>query len=118
MECVSTAKVGYYQNDELIFKDGMIGVVTSGSLLICKHPNSPNGPTTLIKRAYEGEVIGFMEGDNGITCSPLTMIVTYEDATEIVFLEKQAFKKLWKKQTNMSEQQICLRDLETNEYFA
>lgn len=118
MECVSTARVAYYQKDELVFKQGKVGVVTSGSLLICQHPHSPDGPTTLIKRAYEGDIIGFMEGDNGITCSPLTMIVTYDDATEIVFLDKPAFIKLWKKQTNMSEQQICLRDLETNEYFA
>jgi len=115
---MQTAVVEFYPKDSVVFKKERIGVITSGQVMFCKHPNTAEGKPFIIKKAFEGDIIGFFDGDNGVSASPLTWYITFTDATEIVWLEKDQFTELWKMQQKMTEQQVVLKDLETNASFA
>lgn len=92
-------------------------MITSGAIIICKHPNTATGPTQIIKKSVEGDIIGFDEGDGGLTANPLTWFMAFQDGTEVVFLELDAFRDLWKLHSKMFEQMIVLKDLDSNESF-
>lgn len=93
----------YYPKDALVFKKDRIGVITSGQIMFCKHPNSCDGNPVIVKRAYEGDIIGFIEGDNGLTNNPLTWYITITDHTEVIFLQVEQFMSLWRLQHKMTE---------------
>ena len=71
----------------------------------------------LFKKAIEGDIIGFKEGDNGVTCNPLTWLLATEDNTEIIFMDLQKFADLWALQSVRIEQQIVFKVLEGTEWF-
>jgi hypothetical protein len=100
---MKNAAVDFYPKDAVVFKKGRIGVITSGQVMFCKHPNSAEGRPYIIKKAFEGDIIGFFDGDDGLSASPLTWYITFTDATEIVWLEPEKFKELWKMQQKMTE---------------
>jgi hypothetical protein len=52
-------------------------VITSGSIIIAKHPNTATGPAQIIKKVVEGDIIGFDEGDGGLTANPLSWFLSF-----------------------------------------
>lgn len=74
---MQTAQVEFYEKDSLVFIKNRVGVITSGAIIICKHPNTSTGPIQIIKKSVEGDIIGFDEGDGGLTANPLTWFLAF-----------------------------------------
>lgn len=82
---------------------GKVGIITTGSVVMIRHSNNEVDGPNIIKKGFQGDIINFYEGDDGITSNPLTWIKAGQDATEILFVEEAQFKELWKLQTKMTE---------------
>ena len=68
------AEVELYGKEQVIFLNDRIGVVTSGSAEIRRHNNQNLLKPFIVKKAIEGDVIGWAEGDCSYSSSPLTWI--------------------------------------------
>ena len=53
-----------------------VGVVTMGAVEVRKHQDNNLLKPYLVKKAIEGDVIGFAEGDGNQSGSPLTWLVS------------------------------------------
>jgi len=51
-------------------------------------------PATIGKYG-EGRILGHGQSDGGITVNAQTWFTTFDDNTEIIFLDLKAFSKLW-----------------------
>ena len=80
----------------MIFDKGKIGIITSGSVVIMRHSNNDVDGPRIIKKAFPGDIINFEEGDDGSTSNPLTWFRATQNSTELVFMDKDQFKELWK----------------------
>ena len=49
----------------------------------------------LLSKVKEGDVIGFDEGDWGVTADPLTWMVNFTETTEVLIFSREEFKDLW-----------------------
>ena len=71
----------------------------------------------IIKKAVEGDIIGFSEGDESQSSSPMTWLISMQNQTEVIYLRPEDFKELWNLQLKFTEQQIVLQKLEQSKYF-
>ena len=92
---LSNAEVELYRSDQPIFLRDRIGVITMGSIEVRCH----DGPDILkpyfTRKAIEGDVIGFEQGDDGVTSSPLTWLICKQDMTEVIYFSKEHWDLLW-----------------------
>lgn len=91
---IPRCKVEYFKQEDVIFLLGRVGIVTSGSLRVMNHDADILSPET-IGRYKAGRIIGHGETDNNITTHSQTWILSFDDMTEVVFLEKEVFDELW-----------------------
>lgn len=61
-------------------------MVAMGSVEIRSHKDFSLLKPIIVKKAIEGDIMGFAEGDNNLSGSPLTWLVSMQDQTEIVFI--------------------------------
>ena len=80
------AEVELYEKEQIIFLNDRIGVVTSGSLEIRRHNNNDLLKPYIVKKAIEGDIIGWSEGDCGYSSSPLTWIRAIQNDSEVIFI--------------------------------
>ena len=111
------AQIELYAKDTAIFLQDRIGVVTMGSVEIRRHNNKDLMQPYIIKKAIEGDIIGWAEGDHAYSSSPLTWLISMQNDTEVVFISKKDWPHLWNIQRQFTEQQIVLQKLEQNNYF-
>ena len=111
------AQIELYAKDTAIFLQDRIGVVTMGSVEIRRHNNKDLMKPYIIKKAIEGDIIGWAEGDHAYSSSPLTWLISMQNDTEIVFISRKDWPHLWNIQRQFTEQQIVLQKLEQNNYF-
>lgn len=57
-----------------------------------------------MKKAIEGDILGFGEGDNNVSGSPLTWLISMQDQTEVLFIQKKDWDQLWGLQKKYTEQ--------------
>ena len=72
----------------------------------------------IVKKAIEGDIIGWAEGDCSYSSSPLTWIRAIQDDTEVCFISRADWTQLWNMQRTFPEQQIVMQKLEQNSYFS
>ena len=72
---LKNAQVRLFKKDQVVFLRGEIGVVTMGSIEIRRHNNKQLLKPYIVKKAVEGDIIGFKEGDDNYTSSPLSWLV-------------------------------------------
>lgn len=89
------AKIQTYKDESLVFCNGRIGIVLSGAILVKNHSMEDLSKPILLHKALEGSILGFMEGDDGLTGDPLTWMICYGSFTEVLWLEKNEFMDLW-----------------------
>ena len=94
MQIIPFCKVEYYKQEEVIFLMGRVGIVTHGSLRVMNHDENIMQPQT-IGRYKAGRIIGHGETDNKITTHSQTWILSFDEITEVVFMEKEVFDRLW-----------------------
>ena len=82
-------------DESLVFCHGRIGIVLSGAILVKNHPMEDLSRPILLHKAMEGDILGFTEGDDGLTGDPLTWMIAFGNNTEVLFLEKDEFMALW-----------------------
>jgi hypothetical protein len=70
--------------------------VTTGSIIMRKHQNGAAVEPYLAKKLVEGDILGFADGDDGISLNPLSWFFSGQDNTEVVFLSEREFMELWK----------------------
>ena len=90
-----SARLRVYKKDDIVFISRSVAVILSGAILIKNHPMDDLSNPKLLSKAQEGDVIGFDEGDTGITADPLTWMVTFSDNTEVLIFTREEFKDLW-----------------------
>lgn len=83
-----------------------------GSVEIRKHNNNDVLKPYVVKKGIEGDIIGWAEGDESYSSSPLSWIVCLQNNTEVIFIGKSNWEKLWGLQKSFTEQQIVLQKLE------
>lgn len=102
-EILRRAEVELYGKDQVIFLNDRIGVVTSGSVEIRRHNNKNLLKPFIVKKAIEGDVIGWSEGDCSYSSSPLTWIRAIQDDSEVIFICKNDWMQLWNMQRTFPE---------------
>lgn len=89
-----------------------------GSIEIRRHNCIDLLKPFIVKKAIEGDIIGFSEGDDqDNTASPLTWLLSMQDQTEVVFIKQEDWADIWNLQKKFTEQQIVLQKLEQNKNF-
>jgi hypothetical protein len=73
---IKQADVELYAKDQPIFLNNRVGVVLMGSVEIRRHSNTSLMKPYIVKKATEGDIIGFAEGDANNSASPLTWHVS------------------------------------------
>lgn len=111
------ADVELYGRDQVVFLKDRIGIVTSGSVEIRRHQNNDLLKPFIVKKAIEGDILGWSEGDCNYSSSPLSWIRAIQDDSEVVFVTKEDWQQIWNLQRTFPEQQIVLQKLEQNCYF-
>ncbi len=66
-----------------------------GSIEIRQHNDINLMRPIIIKKAIEGDIIGFAEGDENQSSSPMTWMIAMQDYTEVIYMNKEDFKELW-----------------------
>ena len=89
------ANIELFGKNQVIFLKNRVGIVTMGSVEIRRHNNKDLMKPYIIKKAIEGDIMGWGGGDGGHTTSPLTWFVSMQNDTEIVFIKKRDWMKLW-----------------------
>ena len=72
-----------------MFLNERIGVVTQGSIEVRRHNNKDLLKPFVVKKAIEGDIIGFVEGDGNSSASPLSWLVSMQPETEVAFFSKE-----------------------------
>ena len=85
-----------------------VAIVTMGAVEIRRHNNKDLMKPYIVKKAIEGDIIGWAEGDSSYSSSPLTWLIAMQPDTEIVSMDKSSFMQLWNIQRKQTEQQIVL----------
>ena len=112
------AQIELYGKNQIVFPKDRVGIVMWGSLEIRKHSNKDLMKPYTIKKAIEGDIFGWGEGDGNQSTSPLAWFVSMQNETEVVFIKKRDWLKLWNIQNKFVEQQIVLYKLRQNKYFS
>ena len=73
---IKQADVELYAKDQPIFLNDRVGVVLMGSVEVRRHSNYALMKPYIVKKATEGDIIGFAEGDGNNSASPLTWFVS------------------------------------------
>ena len=66
-----------------------------GSVEIRQHTDQNMMKPYVVKKAVEGDVIGFSEGDGNETGNPLCWLVSMQEQTEVVWIPKERWEELW-----------------------
>ena len=83
-----------------------------GSIEIRRHNNKDLLKPYVVKKAVEGDILGWADGDCQYSSSPLSWLTVMQDNTEVIFIAKSDWDKLWGLQKSFTEQQIVLQKLE------
>ena len=75
-EILHRAEVELYQKDQTVFLRDRVAVVTMGSIEIRRHNDNSLLKPFIVKKAIEGDILGFAAGDGNISGSPLTWLVS------------------------------------------
>jgi len=106
-------RVEYFDEEDIIFLEGRVGVITHGSVRVMSHQESILSPTTL-GRYKAGRILGHGETDKSITLHSQTWLVTFDHSTEIVFFPKAKFDQLWALQSLDHQRTILNHVLDKN----
>jgi hypothetical protein len=70
-------------------------------------------------KAVEGSILGFAAGENcgGLTCDPLTWMISASCQTEILWFTKDIFQALWDEQKDDDMKQTIMSELKENSFF-
>lgn len=79
----------------------------NGAVYIKNHNIDNLSHPTLLHKATEGDILGFMEGDGGLTGDPLTWMITFSHS-DILIIDKEDFLSLWNSQKTDIDRQIIL----------
>ena len=92
-EYLRNARIQSYMKNDVVYLNGRVGVVLSGSAFVKNHHGSNLCKPRILFKATEGHVLGFADGENfgGLTVDPLTWIITYGAQTEIIWFAKKEF---------------------------
>jgi len=73
------ARVQSYMKNDVVYLNGRVGVVLSGSAFVKNHHGANLTKPRILFKATEGHVLGFADGENfgGLTVDPLTWILSY-----------------------------------------
>jgi hypothetical protein len=66
-----------------------------GSVEVRLHSNSNLMRPIIIKKATEGDIIGFSEGDGNVSASPLTWFISMQNNTEVIYIDQHDWTELW-----------------------
>ena len=111
-QIISRASVELYEKGQIVFPKDRVGIVMMGSCEVRKHNNKNLLKPYIVKKALEGDILGWADGDEKYSSSPLSWIFVMQDNTEVIFIEKNDWDKLWAIQKSFTEQQIVLQKLE------
>ena len=78
-----------------MFLRNRVGVVTMGSIEMRRHEDFSLLKPFIVKKAIEGDILGFTEGDDNMSTSPLTWMVSMQEETEMIFISKEDWELLW-----------------------
>ena len=111
------AEVELYTKDQPVFLKDRVGIVTMGSVEARKHDSGRPLRPYILKKAIEGDVLGFGDGDCNATSCPLAWLISMQSQTEVLYLPTAEFLELWNLQKKFTEQQIVIQRLEQNNLF-
>lgn len=106
----------YFVKDQIIFLQGRVGVITHGSVKVRSHQGGILTPT-IVGRYKEGRILGHGSSDNNITVQSNTWLTSFDEGTEIVFIDKARFDELWRHQALRTQHMLLANSLSTNELF-
>lgn len=78
-----------------MFLNNRIGVVICGSIELRVHDKEDFLKPVAVRKVVEGDILGFSDGDGGISSCPLSWLVAMQTDTEVLFFEKKDFAKIW-----------------------
>ena len=81
-------EIELYDKNQVVFLNDRIGVVSQGSIEIRRHKDTNLLKPFVVKKAIEGDILGFVEGDGNYSASPLSWLVSMQPDTEVVFISK------------------------------
>lgn len=94
-----------------------IGIVVMGSIEVRIHDSQNLLKPYVVKKAVEGDILGFAEGDRNASSGPLSWLIAMQDQTEVIYIQRENWHDLWNLQLKFTEQQIVMLKLEQNKYF-
>ena len=101
---MKNAQVRLYCKGDVVFLRGEIGVVSMGSVEIRRHNNRNLLKPYIVKKAVEGDIIGYKDGDDNYSSSPLSWMTAMQNDTEVIFFNAEDFSELWGIQRKFTEQ--------------
>ena len=72
---IKRASLELYEKGQVVFPKDRVGIVTMGACEIRKHNNKNLLKPYIVKKAIEGDILGWAEGDEAYSSSPLSWIV-------------------------------------------
>ena len=91
-EIISRAGVELYEKGQIVFPKDRVGIVMMGSCEIRKHNNKNLLKPYIVKKAIEGDIVGWAEGDEAYSSSPLSWIFVMQDNKIILKEKKHSFE--------------------------
>jgi hypothetical protein len=84
---------------------------------VLSHAEEDTLKPRLLFKCIEGQIIGNEESDNGATSHSETWLLAYENS-EVIFLKKDNFQKIWDHQRMNTNRQIILSSIQKNLVFS
>ena len=69
------ASIELYDRNQVIFLQDRVAIVTMGAVEIRRHNNKDLMKPYIVKKAIEGDIIGWAEGDSSYSSSPLSWLI-------------------------------------------
>ena len=94
MQSLQQTEVELYEKDQVVFLNNRVGVIICGAIELRIHDKEDFLKPVLVRKALEGDILGFTEGDGGISSCPLSWLVSMQSDTEVIFFEKKDFENM------------------------
>lgn len=106
---LGNAKVKYFEQGDIYFNEGKVGVIKEGNMHVLTHKLNYLSPSTIAK-LESGAVLGH-SSDEGLTTDSENWIINYSKGTEVVMFDMETFERMWRHMSLNSQQQRLIHYL-------
>lgn len=85
---------------DLVFTEEKVSIVVNGRFILRRHEDGNGLEHKIIASYHKGSIIGFKEGDNGLTNDCNIWVVCASTKAEVIEVDRTTFNILWKLSKN------------------